>query len=277
MSQLTQQTEPSPVLSQTPDLVSTPPQTPQPNTEKSSPNDNNKTTNDDNKTTPRLDNKKKEQRQRTGPKQDGKNQNNNQTHDLIKISKFLALVLRHDPTAAGITLDEQGWASTSDLLASINKRYRFITNPFTLVHLEALVIGSDKQRFIFSDPEKEKIRANQGHSLKNVDLGLVPIDIPEDLVLFHGTAKNTLPLIKQSGLLKMSRQHVHLSKDQATALSVGKRHGDPIILTVDVKMIKADGLNIYLSHNGVHLMDHVPPCYLIGLDGRHLAEKKDSE
>ncbi|UZJ64283.1 RNA 2'-phosphotransferase [Sphingobacterium sp. KU25419] len=37
------------------------------------------------------------------------------------ISKFLSLILRHRPEVIGITLDEQGWADTTDLIEKINK------------------------------------------------------------------------------------------------------------------------------------------------------------
>jgi len=35
----------------------------------------------------------------------------------IGLSKFLALVLRHRPDAAGVTLDAEGWVSVDDLVA----------------------------------------------------------------------------------------------------------------------------------------------------------------
>jgi len=33
----------------------------------------------------------------------------------IKLSKFLSLVLRHQPDLIGITLDEQGWVPVNEL------------------------------------------------------------------------------------------------------------------------------------------------------------------
>ena len=32
-------------------------------------------------------------------------------HQLVKTSKFLSLVLRHQPGKIGLTLDSQGWAA----------------------------------------------------------------------------------------------------------------------------------------------------------------------
>lgn len=44
--------------------------------------------------------------------------------NLDKLSKFISLVLRHKPDAAGITLDEHGWANVDDLLAGVNRSGR---------------------------------------------------------------------------------------------------------------------------------------------------------
>jgi len=33
--------------------------------------------------------------------------------EIIKMSKFMSLILRHNPQKIGITLDEKGWADTS--------------------------------------------------------------------------------------------------------------------------------------------------------------------
>ena len=42
--------------------------------------------------------------------------------DLVKVSKFLSLVLRHQPEAIGLTLDENGWAEVEELLRLANER-----------------------------------------------------------------------------------------------------------------------------------------------------------
>jgi putative RNA 2'-phosphotransferase len=38
--------------------------------------------------------------------------------NTYKLSKFLSLVLRHDPASIGITLDPQGWVECTDLIAA---------------------------------------------------------------------------------------------------------------------------------------------------------------
>ncbi len=39
----------------------------------------------------------------------------------VRLSKFLSLVLRHDPAAAGVTLDEEGWVSIDELLGGAGR------------------------------------------------------------------------------------------------------------------------------------------------------------
>lgn len=172
----------------------------------------------------------------------------------IKISKYLSKHLRHSPERLGLTLALGGWVTVDELLAAC-AAHQF---PLTRTELEEVVAANDKQRFSF-DEIKTRIRANQGHSVE-VDLQLEP-QIPPD-ILYHGTGERSVSAIKQSGLLKMSRHHVHLSKDVETARKVGMRHGRPAIFTVDTATMHQAGFSFYCSDNGVWLVDRVPPQYL---------------
>lgn len=174
--------------------------------------------------------------------------------DVKQISKFLSLVLRHKPETIGIKLDTNGWVDVAELLAKMNQHHhRLDVN--TLQHV---VATNDKKRFAFSEDGK-RIRASQGHSV-NVDLDLKAEAPPA--ILYHGTIPAVLHLIKSEGLKRMSRQHVHLSKDVETALKVGGRRGKPVILKVRAQEMVKDGHVFYLSANGVWLCDAVPPNYI---------------
>lgn len=177
----------------------------------------------------------------------------------VKVSKFLSLVLRHQPAAAGITLDEGGWVAVDELLAGCASAGRRIDR----AELEAVVAGNDKQRFAFSG-DGSRIRASQGHSVP-VDLGLA--DAAPPAVLYHGTGAATVPLVLRDGLLPMSRQDVHLSADVATATRVGARHGRPVVLAVDAAGLVAAGHRFRVSANGVWLTDRVPASHLRPLNG----------
>lgn len=173
---------------------------------------------------------------------------------LIKISKYLSKHLRHQPDLIGIKLSPGGWVNVQELLtACANHQF-----PITLEELQEVVVTNDKKRFSF-DSTGTLIRANQGHSVK-VDLGLQPVVPPN--VLYHGTGHKSVELIMQTGLAKMSRHHVHLSADIATAQIVGARHGKPVVLAVDAEAMHQAGYQFYYSDNGVWLVDGVPPEYL---------------
>lgn len=175
----------------------------------------------------------------------------------IKISKYLSKHLRHTPERLGLTLAAGGWVSVDKLLSACAV-HQF---PLTRAELEEVVTASDKQRFSF-DETKTRIRANQGHSVE-VDLQLEPQTPPD--VLYHGTGEKSVPAILQSGLLKMSRHHVHLSKDIETARKVGMRHGRPVIFAVDTVAMQQAGFIFYYSDNGVWLVDRVPSQYLTSI------------
>lgn len=169
----------------------------------------------------------------------------------VRASKFLSLVLRHKPEAAGLTLDAEGWVEVDAILAATDKfRDR--------AHLEHVVETNDKKRFVLSG-DGRLIRAAQGHSLK-VDLGLEPTKPP--VTLFHGTAKKSVDAIRAEGLKPGNRQFVHLSITAEVATTVGQRHGVPVVLTVHAGQAFDDGQAFYLSQNGVWLTDALAPDYL---------------
>lgn len=174
---------------------------------------------------------------------------------LIRFSKFVSLVLRHKPQQYGLTLDEHGWVPIDELIAAANRA----GVPLTHAALQQVVVQNDKQRFAISD-DGRAIRARQGHSIA-VDIELVACEPPPQL--YHGTAERFVPSIRAQGLLRRSRQHVHLSPDVATALKVGQRHGKPVVLTVKSAAMQHDGHLFYRSENGVWLVDSVPVAYLV--------------
>ncbi|HEY0254769.1 MAG TPA: RNA 2'-phosphotransferase [Kofleriaceae bacterium] len=178
-------------------------------------------------------------------------------------SKFLSLVLRHEPEAIGITLDKNGWTPVDALLAAFANHGQ----PMTREELEELVATSDKKRFALSD-DGAQIRANQGHSVE-VELELAPIAPPARL--FHGTVDKFLASIRATGLVKGERHHVHLSADLETATKVGGRRGKPVILTVRAQEMAAAGHVFFRSENGVWLTDHVPPEFLAFPDHNNTA------
>lgn len=174
--------------------------------------------------------------------------------ELVHLSKFLSLVLRHKPQELGLALDSGGWVEVNTLLAAMRARGMAMDRE----RLERVVAENDKQRFTFSS-DGTKIRANQGHSIP-VQLGLAPRTPPE--LLYHGTAARNLDSIREKGLLKGRRHAVHLSLDAETARKVGQRHGEPVVLTIQAGRMYADGFVFTCSENSVWLTESVPPQYI---------------
>lgn len=177
---------------------------------------------------------------------------------LLRASRFLSLVLRHKPEAAGVTLDSHGWAEVDALLTGMAPRHTL-----TMAQLEEIVRTDDKQRYAFND-SKTKIRANQGHSVP-VDVELTECEPPE--LLYHGTGGKYVDSILEYGLIPKSRLYVHLSKDVETAKLVGLRHGTPVVFTVQSGEMHRHGIRFYRAENGVWLTERVPSQYLSWCDG----------
>jgi putative RNA 2'-phosphotransferase len=171
------------------------------------------------------------------------------------VSKFLSLILRHRPEIAGIHLDDEGWVSVDELIAGCVR----CGIPLDGDALRDVVRTNDKQRFALSE-DGLRIRANQGHTVK-VSLGYEPAEPPK--VLFHGTVSRFLDSIRAEGLLRGQRHHVHLSETRETAVKVGSRRGQPVVLTVRAGDMHAAGFVFFRSDNGVWLTDHVPAEFLV--------------
>lgn len=173
---------------------------------------------------------------------------------ITDLSKWLSYVLRHNPGSAGVVLDSAGWTSVDDLLAAAHQHGHGMNR----TELDEVVATSDKQRFAFNE-DRTRIRANQGHSV-TVDLQL-PVMTPP-AVLYHGTPTRFVESILRDGLRPQQRHHVHLSTEIRTAMQVGNRRGEAVLLRIDAARMHADGHVFYRSENGVWLTDHVPPTYL---------------
>ncbi|MGI4885475.1 MAG: RNA 2'-phosphotransferase [Janthinobacterium lividum] len=174
--------------------------------------------------------------------------------ETIRISKFLSLVLRHEPAQIGIVLNEQGWTDVAALLTQLGAHGHLLS----FEQLAHIVETSPKQRFKFNDG-RTQIRASQGHSVA-VELGYAPATPPD--TLYHGTAARYQAVIQREGLQKMARHHVHLSAGAATARTVGSRHGQPVIFAVAAGELHRAGALFYQADNGVWLTDEVPAVYL---------------
>lgn len=175
--------------------------------------------------------------------------------DKKRISKFLSLVLRHQPDYINLKLDANGWADIESLIIKAKTK----NIELSLSELKNIVETNDKQRFAFNN-DITKIRANQGHSIKTINLQLDAVEPPE--ILYHGTVAKFLSAIQENGLQKRSRQHVHLSTDIETATKVANRRGKAVILNIKAKAMFKNGYKFYRSENGVWLTNNVPSEFI---------------
>lgn len=173
---------------------------------------------------------------------------------LRRSGKYLAMLLRHRPDEENLTMDKKGFVPVSEILHALD---------VTKDQLDWIVENNDKKRFAYSKHDL-KIRAVQGHSF-HVELDLEEA-VPPDF-LYHGTSNTNSEQIQQHGLLKMERQHVHMSVDIDSAWRVGKRKVHVAGQTVHVLKIASgaayrDGVKFFRSENGYWLSDDLEVKYL---------------
>lgn len=172
----------------------------------------------------------------------------------------------------------------------------------TLAEIQELVVSNEKQRFKLisiseepstdeaepstpapadlttsNDPSQWLIRANQGHSIKVDEDGLMePIALGSDLpaIVVHGTTSKAWPLILSSGgLKKMTRNHVHFASGLPAGFKTaaetsdmsdevkkepvisGMRNSSSILIFMDIRKALEAGLKFWKSANGVILSE----------------------
>lgn len=115
------------------------------------------------------------------------------------MSKFRSLVLRHQPEVIGMQLDSEGWLLIDELIQNANRH----SNQLSLELLHEVVATSEKKRFALSE-DGLMIRANQGHSISDVELNLESATPPK--LLYHGTVAAFIDSIPRAGFAQKIAQ-----------------------------------------------------------------------
>lgn len=171
------------------------------------------------------------------------------------LSKEISYALRHAPHEYGLCLDEYGWASVDALILALRGQGRF--KSLTLSDIEKMIEASEKKRHQMID---EKIHALYGHSTEE-KITKYPVQPPD--ILYHGTAHKFMENILAVGLIPKERQYVHLSEDNAMAITVGKRRDEnPVVLKIDSKQAWESGIKFYLGNENIWLSDNIPAKYI---------------
>ena len=175
-----------------------------------------------------------------------------------RISKFMALVLRHSPGEFGLKLDERGFCDLRALVEVLRERFPEVDENV----VRGIVESDEKGRY---EIKEGRIRARYGHSVP-VSLDVEPVEPPD--VLYHGTARRLLPSILREGLKPMGRRFVHLSTTLEDAKAVGRRKDPkPAVLLVEARKAHEAGVRFYRASEKVYLADHIPPDFLRPLEG----------
>lgn len=172
-----------------------------------------------------------------------------------RLSKFMALLLRHEADKHGLVLDPEGFVPVDELLAVMHRKREW--EWVRAGDLEDVIATQEKRRYEIVEGD---IRAIYGHSLET-SVTYTAITPPDTLL--HGTARRFTDAILRDGLRPMSRQYVHLTDEPALALLTGKRRDPrPAIVRIDAARAHAAGVAFYKADNGVFLAKYIPAEYL---------------
>lgn len=176
---------------------------------------------------------------------------------LIQLSKFLAVMLRHNPEKFGLQLDEHGFASLEDVWQQIIERYG---DRYSREDL-ATIIAADQHGKKRYEQQGDLVRAMYGHSLPQ-DIQYEPAIPPDHL--YHGTSKRIIPVLKKDGLRPMSRQFVHLTTSADIAGRVAQRHDrQTVLLTVQARAAHDAGHVFHHPEAEHYLVKLIPPEFII--------------
>lgn len=171
-----------------------------------------------------------------------------------RLSRFLALVLRHKPDTVGIALDPSGFVEVATLAQAIAARagWSWVTEESV-----ARLAQRDARRYELTGG---RIRARYGHS--------VPIESPGTLVvppewLYHAARAADLEMFRAQGLQPRDRQFVHLSATRQDALAVASRHTEgAVAVTVLARRAGEAGVAFFQAASGIYLTRGIPPEFL---------------
>jgi putative RNA 2'-phosphotransferase len=174
---------------------------------------------------------------------------------ILKISRYMSFVLRHEPSALGISLNKEGWVELTEFVSKLRGKFPDVD----IAMVQEIVRTDNKRRYSIKN---DMIRANQGHSVDVCAIDLTPLTPPAHL--YHGTTQSAWEKIKLTqAIKKMGRHHVHLSFDQETARAVSfRRSMKTVILKIEAQEMACKGYLFFRSENGIWLVDEVPLEFL---------------
>jgi putative RNA 2'-phosphotransferase len=168
----------------------------------------------------------------------------------------MSKLLRHKPKDAALDMEKDGFVDLGELYTAVQSRYRMVYSYDDMIQTLLTPSSDGTQRF---EIRNSRARARYGHSIEQV------IEHPQAVpppVLYHGTTERFLEAIHQDGLKPGKRQYVHLAVSVETALRVGKRHGTPVLLTVQALDAHESGIVFYQPDDLHYLVKALPPQFI---------------
>lgn len=178
--------------------------------------------------------------------------------DVSKLSKRLSYLLRHGANEARLSMDAAGWVAIDEVLRSLR---------IDRATLDRVVRENKKNRL---ELHEGRVRAAQGHSRANMPVTLEALEaswtrFESERSVWHGTNVDAAGSIARDRIHPGERTHVHLA--EALDSTVGMRAQVDVMLEVSSSKLRAAGLALYRSANGVILVREVPASCVVGVRG----------
>ena len=159
-------------------------------------------------------------------------------------------------------MDGKGWVDINELIESIGLG-RSGFNWLRIKHIEALVKTDPRGRY---QVDGGMIRATYGHT---IDVNPDDLPLAENDEFFYPVTEEEADMIIEGGLHPTDRKRVHLSGSVEKAMEAGQvRTDEPLILKIDGKKAKKDGIKIYHAGKDVYITDGIDAKYISKVKGK---------
>ena len=172
--------------------------------------------------------------------------------DAERFSRWMAYVLRHNPSRYGLQPDRQGFVALDEFLHVAARRYPGMAPD----RLRQLIDAAGAGRFEVSG---NRLRARYGHSIPADPPG-PPVEPPARL--YHGADASRADVVLAEGLQPVDRRMVHVSRTAEEALSIARRKTtQPVLIAIDAQEAHRQGVAFYAEGN-VYLAAAIPSQFL---------------
>jgi putative RNA 2'-phosphotransferase len=189
--------------------------------------------------------------------------------ELDSLGRIMAGVLRHFPEKLGVMVDGHGWVDISEFVEAVGisrSGFQWLREH----HIEAIALTDPKGRYQI---DGGMIRATYGHT---IDIRLDDLPLAEIDEFFYPVTEEEIDIILEGGLNPIDRKSVHLSGSMEKAIEAGKvRTEEPLILRIDGKKTREDGVRIYHAGKDVYVTERIDAKYISKADNVQPASKTE--